>query len=60
MFAFERRIYMLFGLGFGAVFWCILAPGFFLVFSLVVGLRGRYEGESVEEKYGERGWYYTF
>mgnify|MGYP007067598995 FL=1 len=50
---------MIFGLGIGAFIWCIVLPLFFLVVAIVIGLRNRYEGQKVEELYGEEGWYHT-
>lgn len=55
-----RRINMIFGLPMWTFFWTFVSPIVCIIITLIVALRGNYEGKKMEEQYGEDNWYWTF
>lgn len=51
---------MIFGLPFWTFFWTFVFPIGSIIVTLLVALRGNYEGKKMEELYGEENWYWTF
>lgn len=51
---------MIFGLPFSTFFFTFVWPISAMIITLVVALRGNYEGKKMEDEYGEENWYHTF